>query len=224
MLGWHFVGDKLRDGRPVPPDGQLLVHVGKLRKYRAGLHACERVRDALSFAAGLTLCRVELSGQMKRHKDVVVATERRILWRIDAERILTDFAKRCAWSIRSELPDQLPVVRDFFASNDPLKRHRAAQFAALMLADPFAENRGADVLYDAAQPGGGINRAWSCAVGSAGIKDDLAGGDPFCGTNAYAAAANEQSAWLEAAAEREHLGTYTRWQAAHEPQATPERG
>jgi hypothetical protein len=30
MKAWHFVSDTLRDGRPVPADGEVLVHKGPL--------------------------------------------------------------------------------------------------------------------------------------------------------------------------------------------------
>ena len=36
---WHFVGDTLRDGRPVPPDGEWLEHTGPIDWCRSGLYA-----------------------------------------------------------------------------------------------------------------------------------------------------------------------------------------
>lgn len=30
MLAYHFVAEKLRDGRKIPPDGEWLVHEGEL--------------------------------------------------------------------------------------------------------------------------------------------------------------------------------------------------
>ena len=36
---YHFVGSTLRDGRPVPPDGEWLVHDGPVEMCASGLHA-----------------------------------------------------------------------------------------------------------------------------------------------------------------------------------------
>ena len=36
MKGYHFVGDKLRDGRPIPADGEWLVHDGAAAWAAAG--------------------------------------------------------------------------------------------------------------------------------------------------------------------------------------------
>lgn len=36
---YHFVGETLRDGRPVPADGEWLEHDGKIIMCEAGLHA-----------------------------------------------------------------------------------------------------------------------------------------------------------------------------------------
>lgn len=62
VLAWHFVGDALRDGRPIPPDGEWLRHDGPIEPCASELHASERIIDALSFAPGSTIFRVELRG------------------------------------------------------------------------------------------------------------------------------------------------------------------
>lgn len=38
MIAYHFVGDTLRDGRPVPPDGEWLRHIGPI-------HMCEAYNE-----------------------------------------------------------------------------------------------------------------------------------------------------------------------------------
>src|SRR4051812_42294036 len=42
VKAWHFVGDTLRDGRPVPKDGVKLIHPGKPVLCESGLHASLR--------------------------------------------------------------------------------------------------------------------------------------------------------------------------------------
>src|SRR5688572_4414174 len=96
VSGWHFVGATLRDGRPVPADGEWLEHSGPLVMCESGLHFSERLIDALYYAPGNTLCRVTCSGQILRDTDKLVCSRRRIDWRIDAEPVLRAFARRCA--------------------------------------------------------------------------------------------------------------------------------
>ena len=99
MKAWHFVGDKLRDGRPVPADGVTLKHKGELSLCESGLHAYVRLMDALQYAPGATICRVEMGGQIIKDDDKMVASERTILWRIDGEQLLREFARRCALDV-----------------------------------------------------------------------------------------------------------------------------
>lgn len=94
ILAWHFVGTTLRDGRPVPPDGETLVHDGPLKLCRTGLHASERIICALDYAPGPTICRVRCGGETKRDTDKLVCRERTILWRVDGEALLREFARK----------------------------------------------------------------------------------------------------------------------------------
>jgi hypothetical protein len=52
MIAWHFCGDTLRDGRPIPPDGEKLIHDGELVMCVSGLHASKNILDALTYAPG----------------------------------------------------------------------------------------------------------------------------------------------------------------------------
>ena len=99
MLAWHFVNDTLRDGRPIPADGEKLTHDGDLIMCAAGLHASSRIVDALKYAPGHTVCRVKLTGTIKCDDDKCVASERTILWRFDAEEHLRHFARTCALDV-----------------------------------------------------------------------------------------------------------------------------
>jgi hypothetical protein len=99
VLGWHFL----------PQDGRLqfgvrrAVKVGKT--YRAtgelvlcqnGMHASEKIIDALRYAPGPICCRVELAGSIISDTDKLVARSRRVLAMIDSTRILHEFACICA--------------------------------------------------------------------------------------------------------------------------------
>ncbi len=56
IRAYHFVGDTLRDGRPVPLDGEWLVHEGPAVMCESGLHASRHPYDALRYAPGNVLC------------------------------------------------------------------------------------------------------------------------------------------------------------------------
>ncbi len=55
IRAYHFVGDTLRDGRPIPADGEWLVHDGPVTICEAGLHASRHVFDALEYAPVLVV-------------------------------------------------------------------------------------------------------------------------------------------------------------------------
>ena len=78
VLGWHFVGSTLLDGRPVPADGEWLVHEGRLVLCESGLHGSEHPLDALRYAPGPVLCRCEFADIGERDTDKFVARRRRI--------------------------------------------------------------------------------------------------------------------------------------------------
>lgn len=96
MMAWHFVGKTLRDGRDIPPDGVELVHDGDLLLCVCGLHASERLIDALSYAPGNILCRVKCGGRIQKSDDKLVCTRRTIEWRLDSEEVLLAFADQLA--------------------------------------------------------------------------------------------------------------------------------
>ena len=107
MIAWHFTdGNKLCDGSPLPPVGEVLRHDGPLVPCKSGLHGCERVLDALQYAPGTFAHRVELGGAMVMHNyDKWCARERTILWSVEADGILEAFARQCALEVV-----YLPVV------------------------------------------------------------------------------------------------------------------
>lgn len=129
MKAWHFVSDTLRDGSPIPADGVTLTHDGPLVICETGLHASERIIDALMHAPGNTICRVEVEGcETQGHDDKLVCRLRTILWRIDGEKILREFARKCALEVM-HLWDAPAIVREYLETGDESKRD-AAEAAA----------------------------------------------------------------------------------------------
>jgi len=126
---WHFVGTTLRDGRPVPPDGAWLEHAGPLELCESGLHASEDVFDAVRYAPGSVLCRVEVDGTILRDTDKLVASRRRIVARMDATDLLRLFARQCASDVL-HLWDAPDVVRQYLATGDETLRDAACAAAA----------------------------------------------------------------------------------------------
>ena len=139
---WHFVNDTLRDGQPVPADGETLVHDGKLRLCLSGLHASEDILDALGYAPGHTICRVQCGGVVERGDDKLVCSERTILWRVDGSELLLEFARWSALQVVHlwEPPD---VVLNYLKTGD--ESIRAASQAAALVASQAASraSRGA---------------------------------------------------------------------------------
>jgi len=151
MIGYHFTGDKLRNGGPIPTVGVWLEHTGPVAPCESGLHASEHPFDALTYAPGEMLHRVELEGDLMAHGDPTdkwVGRRRRILASIDATAILREFARWCALQV-IDLWDAPPVVREFLTTGD--ESLGAAAGAAAW-----------DVGADAAQDAAG-DAAWTAA-------------------------------------------------------------
>jgi hypothetical protein len=156
---WHFTGKALRDGRPLPADGEWLIHDGpSVIMCETGLHAARRVIDALQYAPGSTVCRVSCRRIVDEHKnDKLVCWERRIDWRIEnSDEVLRSFARKAALSV-IHLWDAPAIVKQYLETGD--KSIRAAAWDAARAA---AGGAARDAARDAA---GGA--AWSAARGAA---------------------------------------------------------
>ncbi len=121
LLAWHFVGRKLRNGQPVPEDGEVLRHDGELVMCNEGLHASVRAVDALSYAPGAIACRVKCGGVIVHDDDKLVCSERTILWRVDAEEMLRDFARQCALDVVGLWETPEVVVRYLKTGDESLR-------------------------------------------------------------------------------------------------------
>ena len=129
LLAWHFVGEMLHNGDAIPADGVVLRHSGPLAMCESGLHASVRIMDALSYAPGETVCRVECSGETIIGDGKLACRKRQILWRLDATEVLREFARWCALSV-IDLWDAPAIAREYLSTGDESKR-AAARAAAL---------------------------------------------------------------------------------------------
>ena len=145
MKAWHIVGEHLRSGKSIPPDGEWLVHEGELILHKSGYHASKRLIDALKYArASTAICRVEVDGEVIESSDLLAAEKRRILWRVDGEPVLMAFARWCALQV-AHLWDAPELVIDYLTTGAE-KYHEAAilltyrSYWDLPLKNPFIEN------------------------------------------------------------------------------------
>lgn len=123
-IAYHFVGETLRDGRPIPADGEWLEHDGEIEICMSGLHASSHPFDALEYAPGNTLCLVEVDGDISEQEDKLVCRRRRIIARIDAEPLLREFARWCALQV-IDLWDAPDVVRQYLTTGNESLRAEA---------------------------------------------------------------------------------------------------
>ena len=139
LTGWHFSTGRLGygDNRPIVMGETHTVDVTerKLELCEWGLHASERIIDALRYASGPMVCRVRLHGEILRGDDKACATHRTYIDGIDATGILREFARKCALDV-IHLWDAPDVVRRYLETGDELLR--AASSAAALDASSAA--------------------------------------------------------------------------------------
>jgi len=152
ILAWHFLhGDGTQlanNGGPVPPDGEWIEVPPPIKLCERGLHASVLPLDALKYAAGNVVCRVELGGEVLHGDDKLCATRRRILWRIDAEPVLSAFARRCALDVIHLWTPPEIVVRYLKTGDESIRA--AAGDAAWDAAGDAARAAARDAAWDAA--------------------------------------------------------------------------
>lgn len=132
IFGWHFVGDKLRDGSKIPRNNVWLPNITPIKICSRGYHGSLHPFDALQYAPGDTLCYCEYRGQIIHESDKFVAEQRRIVTRMDATEMLHYYARMQAISVAHlwEPPD---VLLDFLMTGD---RSLRATWAAWDAASP----------------------------------------------------------------------------------------
>ena len=157
VLAWHFTADTLRDGRAIPPVGETLRYDGKLVICERGLHASERILDALQYAPGPMIHRVRCGGEIIRQDDKFCCAERTILWsHTISDKLMRDFARAQARSVL-HLWDAPEIVKRYIETGDETIRD-AAWAAARAAAWATARDAARDAAWDAARA-----TAWAAA-------------------------------------------------------------
>ena len=166
MKAWHFAQENRRlgynDGRLIRK-GQWLVHRGPLVMCESGLHASKRIIDALKYASGSVICRVELGGEIVHGEDKSVAERRQCLWYIDGTDLLRKFARMCALDV-IHLWDAPDIVIQYLRSGDETIR-AAARAAARATAGATARATAWAAAGAAAEAAGAA--AWAAARATA---------------------------------------------------------
>ena len=135
LTAYWFFGNTLRDGRPIPPDGEWLVEDGPIELCEKGLHWSRDPFDALQYAPGQNLALVEARGMILEQANKGCSTERRIIKRFDATALLRSEARTSALTV-IHLWNAPQIVREYLETGDESKRAaawdaaRAAAWAA----------------------------------------------------------------------------------------------
>ena len=135
MKAWYFsdVNRQLRygDNRPIACGITHTVDCEPIMCVQ-GLHGSVNILDALKYAPGPYVWRVNLSGEVVRGADKVCATSREYIWGYDATAVLRKFARRCALDV-VHLWDAPPIVVQYLKTGDEsirLSANAAARTAA----------------------------------------------------------------------------------------------
>lgn len=133
MKAWHFLRADRRlaypPRTPVLIGQKIAVDPDKLELCKYGLHASIRALDALGYAPGPIICRVELGGRILTSSDKVCASERTVIAMVDATDTLRAFARSCALDVIDKW-DAPSVVREYLETGNEELRESAESAAA----------------------------------------------------------------------------------------------
>ena len=198
MKAWYFSREDRRlrydDDRPIAA-GAVHTVSGDLKLCLNGLHASKNILDALNFAPGPIMWRVELGGEILAGDNKLCASERRYLWGYDATAVLRHFARLCALDVIDQW-DATPVVVEFLKTGNPKLAMSAARDAER------AAGAERDVTGDA---------AWAARAAAGGVAWDAAGAAAGAARGARAAA---RAAVWDAAWAAERAARAAAWDAA----------
>ncbi len=198
MIGWHFSNKSetlnYNDGRKI---GIGIIHVvdPPIKLCKKGLHASKRLIDALEYAAGPILWKVELSGEIIKGVDKCAATHRKYLARLDCSDLLEQFARACALSV-AHLWNPPDVVMRFLCGDGSARAAAgAAAWAAAQDAARDAARAAAGAAAGAAAWAAALAAAWAAAwdaAQAAAWAAAQAAARDAAGAAAWAAAVDEQ--------------------------------
>ena len=164
VTGWYFSEESrlLRHGDAQPIALGVTHEVdAPIELCERGLHASVRAIDALQYAPGPIVWRVELSGEIKLGDDKCVATHRKYIGGgVDASAVMRLFARRCALDV-AHLWDMPPLVRAYLETGEESIRDAAGD-AARAAARAAAWAAAGDAAWDAARAAAGA-AAWAAA-------------------------------------------------------------
>ena len=178
VTGWYFSKEsrllRYGDARPIAI-GVTHEVAAPIELCKRGLHASVRAIDALEFAPGPIVWRVELSGEIKLGDDKCVATHRKYIGGgVDASAVIRAFARRCALDV-AHLWDMPPLVRSYLETGEESIRDAAwdaarATASATAWAAACASSR-ASASATASATAWAAACASSCASASATARD-----------------------------------------------------
>jgi hypothetical protein len=175
-LAYHFVGETLRDGSPIPEIGTWEVFEGECVVCESGLHASRDPFDALRYAPGQTLRLVEVDDIVTEQDDKLVCKRRRTVKQIDATVLLDRFARQCALDV-IDLWEAPAVVRQYLETGDESIRSatqeaaRSATRAAARSATRAAARDAAAAAWEAAWAAAeAAGAAWNAAEAARGSQ------------------------------------------------------
>jgi len=99
MKAWHFIRNDRRLGygdNRIVKTGRTHSVSGDICPCRNGMHGSKRIIDALGYARGNIICRVDITGDIIEDDDKMAGRNRRVIWMRDVTNILHEFACRCA--------------------------------------------------------------------------------------------------------------------------------
>ena len=123
-VAWHFTGDTLRDGSPIPAVGETLIYKGRIELCASGYHWSLKPHQALRYAPGNRLHMVQYGGEVFMGDDKGVSSQRTILATVAAEPLLRRFAADQALSMAHlwEMPE---AMREYLTTLDDSKKTTA---------------------------------------------------------------------------------------------------
>ena len=151
---YHFVGATLRDGSPIPADGEWLEFAGECVMCTSGLHWSRHPFDALTYAPGATLCLVDVDEIIAEQNDKGLSRRRRIVARFDATDMLWEMARWSALQV-IHLWNAPQFVRDYLTTGD--ESLRDAAWAAAQTAAWAAQRNHFFALVTAKFSGSGVD-------------------------------------------------------------------
>lgn len=144
ITGWHFIGNDgclgYGDYRKVVSGETLSVHhhdthenPHPIELCRWGMHASERLIDAMWYDKGTLLSRVVVDGVVDWDDKKFVGVARQVLWQVDMKDYFMDVLDYAKWLTRAPIRNQ--------------EHHSALGWTEQLKKDPFRKSLGEKICY-----------------------------------------------------------------------------